>query len=66
MKTKYKFIHFVQLMDDYWIVRNNKSNDDLGNIEYYHPWKQYVLSTIHGIVFNKTCLKDIIHFMGQL
>ena len=66
MKTKYKFIYFKQLENSLWAC-NNKSNEPLGYVEYYPQWKQYVFSTLTpDVVFNVSCLQDIIHFIKQL
>ena len=71
MKNKYKYINFVPNSsifdgDGYYEIRNNKSNALLGTIDFYDNWNQYVLNTIDGIVFNKSCLLDIINFISQL
>lgn len=45
------------------MIINNKSNDMLGEIYYYPPWRQYVVGFFEGCIFNNTCLRDIIDFM---
>lgn len=65
---KYKYIN-IQEVDTFnnkpqYKIRNNKSNEKLGLIFYYSPWRQYVFTQIRSdIVFNKGCLKDIIDFI---
>jgi len=70
VKTQYKFIHFEEVKTDdkpYYWIRNNKSGDYLGCISWYPNWKMWVFSAADDqCVFNDSCLKDIIHFMGQL
>ncbi len=75
MKTKYKYIHFVKMdgtfpdKNERWIynIINNSSKTTLGSIFYYYKWKQYVFEQeSEGIVFNKSCLLDIIDFINQL
>jgi hypothetical protein len=62
MKTKYKYIHFVEggTFNDkpQYLCRNNKSNSILALIFYYKPWKQYCFSQYEqNTVFNDGCLK---------
>lgn len=76
--TRYKFIHFVEIdpfgrrdpkrKTSVWECRNNRSDDALGRVQWYGPWRQYCFfpEPIDGLVFNDGCLKDICHFMGQL
>ena len=67
MKTQYKHIHFVSLISpNIWICRNNKTNEDLGAIKYYSPWKRHVFEGQDGCVFDINCLNDIIDFIKQL
>ena len=70
MKTKYRFIHFVETtwgdkIKSYHCY-NNKSQTKLGLIEYYTTWKQYVFESYAGNIFSQDCLADIIDFMKQL
>ena len=65
MKTKYKYIHFEKIAGQ-WFCYNNKAKSELGRIEYYSRWRQYVIEFEQGCVFNDTCLTDIIHFLRQL
>ena len=70
--TRYRFIHFVEAekkpKTSVWECRNNSSEDVLGAVKWYGPWRQYCFfpEPIDGLVFNDACLKDICHFMGQL
>ena len=66
MKTKYKFIHFVEFKDGLWLCKNNKSNDELGYLEFYSRWKQWTFRATAMAVFNSTCLDDISDFLKQL
>lgn len=72
MKTKYKFIHFVDTGEKFnektvWDCRNNKSDDILSRIFYYKPWKQYCFTQYaQDAIFNSSCLQDTINFMEQL
>lgn len=76
MKTKYKFIHFEKIDNGLWSCHNNKSCDELGNVEWYPRWKQWVFVPrvfvprvfvpISETLFSVDCLKDIQDFVGQL
>jgi hypothetical protein len=67
MKTRYRFIHFVQSNTGNWACNNNKNGCLLGVVHFYQPWKQYVWQQAGPDgVFSADCLQDIAHFMGQL
>ena len=69
MKTHYEYIHFEKVAEtpktSSWICRSNRSNDDLGMVKWYSPWRQYCFSAGYS-VYNIECLKDIIDFIQQL
>ena len=66
-KTKYKYIHFEENLDDntWWCV-NTKANEYIGLVDYYKPWGQYCFYPERVTVFSQNCLKDIIDFMKRL
>ena len=67
LKTKYKFIHFIEgNADTKWKCCNNRDYSILGTIEYYPRWKQYVIEFTERCVFNNQCLKDIADFLKDL
>ena len=75
MKTKYKYIHFKKMEETLpdkngrWIynIINNNSKTILGDVFYYYKWKQYVFTQAEeNMIFNKSCLLDIIDFINQL
>jgi len=68
MKTKYKFINFEQHENSLWSIKNNKSKDILGYVEYYPQWKEYVFVNypLKEMVFSVKCLLDIIDFIKNL
>ena len=73
MKTRFKFIHFVEAGPDarwdgrYWSCRNNKSAAELGIVFSYSPWKQNVFQqTEQAAIFSADCLRDIAAFMEGL
>ena len=70
MKTEYKYISF-KLTDGKdnkkgALCLNKKTGTVLGYVEYYKPWKQYVIEFLEDCVFNTSCLLDIADFLGQL
>ncbi len=70
MKTRYKFIHFVEITDKFgalvWSCRNNYSNGRLGEIRWYSAWRQYVFEPTCFAIYSVGCLKDINLFIEQL
>ena len=68
MRTKFKYIHFVEQPDEpnIWDCRNTKHGDDLGVVFYYHPWKIFGFIPEGRPVFSADCLRDIAEFMEQL
>lgn len=68
-KTKYiSFIEADELVTKQpaYYVRNNKSQEDLGTIEYYFQWRQYCFYPWEGAVFNDECLREVILFLQEL
>ncbi len=69
-KTKYKFIHFVEIKrnpkTEVYSCLNNSSGDELGIVKWYPAWRQYCFFSAFDIVFNAGCLDDITHFMDQM
>lgn len=48
-------------------IFNNKSNEKLGILYFYKGWNQYVFSQWErGIIFNDTCMKDIMDYLSIL
>ena len=74
MKTRYKYIHFKEVLAGQhisgqklqWACLNNQSKAILGMIEYYPRWKQYVIDFREICIFNNQCLNDISDFLTQL
>ena len=68
MKTRYRFIHFVEEgRQGVWACRNNKSGDRIGVVLFYQPLKQWVWQQpVLWSRFDDDCLLDIAHFMNQL
>ena len=69
MKTKYKHIQFEKAppgLGWIWSCYNNKTNELLGDIDYYKSWRQYVIEFQSGCVFNNQCLRDIADFLDQI
>lgn len=68
MKTEYRYIHFVWLhIDGMWQCRNNRTDDVLGWVEWYDPWRQYIfMAAYDNTIFSADCLADIQDFIGKV
>lgn len=70
MKTKYKYIHFVETrllsQTSIYECRNNKSGETIAKIKWYSVWVQYCFFPEQFSVYNLGCLNDIANFMEQL
>ena len=81
LKVEYKHIKFIDISNKFpkRVTQTfdivNHSNDKLGKVEWYSPWRQYVFSPNSHIaisavysdnVFAISCLADIITFIEQL
>ena len=47
-------------------VDSRNHGDQLGVIKWYGAWRQYVLETRAGIVWNNGCLRDVTGFIEGL
>lgn len=65
-----EFIRFEEVPNDgrktrRWVIENRKYGSELGVIEWYGAWRQYV-ATFHEVaVFSAGCLKDIQEFLAR-
>lgn len=68
-KTKYKFIHFVNIGENakppVWSCRNNRSGEELGIVKWYSRWRQCCYFPTVQAVYSQDCLADIEHFLNQ-
>ena len=44
----------------------NSSGDDLGEVRWYAPWRQYCFFPFTNTVFSKGCMEDINTFITKL
>ena len=69
-QARYKYIHFVKVKEKprtaVYECRNNRSSEDIGQVGWYGPWRQYVFEAEMGAVFNNQCLLDIASFLFNL
>lgn len=67
-----KWIDFIKMPEvkgrktDVFTVINKESITDLGLISWYGHWRCYVFFPADGIVFERTCLLDIVKFIDRL
>jgi hypothetical protein len=70
MKTEYKYISFrlVKQLEktSRWVIVNNESEECIGEIKWYSAWRRYCFFTNDGMIFDQSCLRDIIDFIQQL
>lgn len=63
---KYKFITIEKstLSGTTYTINTKRDQDFLGAIEFYPPWRQYVLRPWDGnTVWSADCLRDVIDFI---
>jgi hypothetical protein len=72
-KTHYRYIYFVQIYSlskkrktMQWDCRGWHSDQSLGQVKWYGPWRQYCFFPGADTVFNVGCMNDICNFIGQL
>ena len=61
-----KFIEFDEVMPHpkgIFLIRNKRSDDIIGKIEWYPRWRQYVASFEEFSVWSEDCLRDVRQFM---
>lgn len=73
MNLRYKYIHVAQdttreLWADkpVWYIFNNKSNEAIGRILWYSPWRRWVATFAETTVLSADCLADIQDAIGKL
>jgi hypothetical protein len=77
MTKEYEYVTMVEVADSLpktktkiFHVRNRKSGDMLGSVQWYAPWRQYCFmvqpSPVKGFVFSRGSLEDIAGFVGGL
>jgi hypothetical protein len=69
MNEYYQFIHFVKITvgpKSDWSCRNNRSGEELGQVKWYQPWRQYCYFPTVQAVYSTGCLNDIRDFIEQL
>lgn len=67
METKYTFVHFIKVdqkpKTSVWSCRNNRSNNELGEVKWHGPWRQYCYFPTVQAVYSAGCLRDIKDFV---
>lgn len=69
MQGKYKFFFIRQNNDEQfeghpvYRIQSKKTQEHIGIISWYKPWKKYVFSSMPECVFDTSCLKDVLDFM---
>lgn len=65
MKTRYKYIHFVESGKKFDIITNHEGQF-LGTIQWWFEWQEFVFCPYVITQWSVGCLSDIIDFIDQL
>lgn len=69
-RIEYDYIYLAEVpgktKTSVWECRNNRSDDILGHVRWYAPWRQYCFYPNTETVFNKGCMNDICRFIDRL
>jgi len=77
MKTEYKHLYFIkqpQLKSrktETWSITNIHTAEEIGEIKWYAPWRQYcsfisTMNVYNEMVFSSGCHIDVADFIKQL
>lgn len=73
MKTKYNYVYFLNVTEDYpklktkvYECRTLFSNNYLGTVKWFGRWRQYCIFFDNSTIFNSICLEDVVDFLKQL
>ena len=65
-----KWIFFEKCGDkpktEVYAVVNKSSDNEIGQIEWYYPWRQYIFAPVEASVYNDGCLDTITAFLKRL
>ena len=66
LKSKFMTSEYYEAFKEYYI-KNKKTEDMLGTVTYYKPWKQWVFCAFDDLcIFSAGCLQDIFNFIAEL
>lgn len=70
MKLMFEYVEFVEIepkpKTKVFSCRNRNSSEELGQVKWYGPWRQYCYFPVIMAVYSKGCLRDIAAFISQL
>lgn len=65
-----KWIEFIEVPSPYktkiFEVLSKRNGGRLGHVMWFSRWRQYSFYPDNGMVFDRTCLTDIIAFVQEL
>jgi len=63
------YIEFKEVMPHpggVFLISNKRFGDVLGHIEWYAPWRRYVVAFQEDTVWSQDCLADVAEFLRSL
>lgn len=65
-----KYLEFAQVdtpgrKTEVWSVESKTQGSVLGTIAWYNRWRQYCFFPSDNVLFNRSCLRDIVNFIDQ-
>lgn len=73
MKTKYKYLQFVKVVQksktsvwSCWTDKGKNRGIEIGEVKWYTSWRRYCFFPFPETIFDKSCMEDICDFIGQL
>ena len=70
MKTKFKWIWFNKIegkpKTQVWECYSNESDEELGLVKWYGPWRQYCFFPETSLLFNPECMREVAEFVETL
>lgn len=48
-----------------WEVRTRDTNEKIGEIRWYGPWRRYAFIPLPNTVWEITCLQDVAEFLNN-
>lgn len=66
MKTKYKFIEFIEKANGGYEIWNHRYKENLGSLHFHIEWNEWELHPDSYTAWSGSCLIDVLDFIKQL